>query len=151
MNQSKSHSESRTASAKSIPTEGTRAMRASLDQGTKDFNGALNFGRQTREAMMRTAASLSKATEALCCELQAYSHRSMDDTIVATRAIMGSKSMLDAFELQAEFAKTAFENYANELTKLGELFATATKDGFSQFRARANERSEPASRKSEPI
>jgi len=85
--------------------------------------------------MMRSAASVNKATEALRCELQAYSQQAANDTIAATKAIMGSKSVFDAFELQSEFAKTAFENYAKELTKLGELFTTAAKEGFLPFRS----------------
>ena len=43
---------------------------------------------------------------------------------------MGSKSVHEAFEFQTDFAKSAFESYVAELTKISELVTAATKDSF---------------------
>ena len=130
MNHSKSHSESAAASVKSTLTEGTRGINAGLDQATKNYDGALMFSKQAGEAMMRSTASINKTTEALRLELQTYSQQAANDTMAATRAIMGSKSMLDAFEIQTEFAKTAYEGFVAQASKINQLFVKLATEAF---------------------
>ncbi len=48
---------------------------------------------------------------------------------------MGSKSVHEAFELQTDFAKSAFEAYIGELTKFSELVTATAKDTFAPLRA----------------
>jgi hypothetical protein len=38
-------------------------------------------------------------------------------------------------EVQSEYAKSAFEDYSAQVTKLGQLYAELTKDAFKPFEA----------------
>jgi phasin family protein len=49
---------------------------------------------------------------------------------------MGSKSVHEAFEFQTDFAKSAFEAYVAELSKISELTSAATKEVFAPFKGR---------------
>ena len=42
----------------------------------------------------------------------------------------------EAFELQTDFAKTAFETYVSEVTKLNEIFVASTKQAFEPIQGR---------------
>ena len=49
---------------------------------------------------------------------------------------MASKSVHEAFELQTSFAKTAFESYVAQMTKLSELMVATSKETFQPIQGR---------------
>jgi len=51
----------------------------------------------------------------------------VEGSISAAKAVFGSKSVHEAFELQTDFVKSAFESYVSEVTKLGEIMFSATR------------------------
>ncbi len=62
--------------------------------------------------------------------------RSTWSSLAPTKALMATKSVHEAFELQTDFAKTAFDGYVSQMTKLGEIFASTTKDSFAPIQGR---------------
>ena len=82
---------------------------------------------------MEIATVAGKGVETLNSEIYAYSKQSLEDSITATKAVMGSKSLHEAFEYQSDYAKSAFESYIGELTKFGELFAATSKESFASL------------------
>ena len=59
--------------------------------------------------MMKSATVAGKGIETLNSEIYSYSKDAIEDSIAASKAILGSKSVHEAFELQTDFAKSAFE------------------------------------------
>ncbi len=49
---------------------------------------------------------------------------------------MASKSVHEAFEMQSDFAKSAFDAYVGEMTKLGEIFASTSKEAIEPLQGR---------------
>ena len=127
------NSESAYASAASTIAGGASAIKSGMEQYTRNYDSVLTIGKDTAEAMMRSATIAGKGAEAIHSELHAYSIQSMDDTMAATKAIMGSKSLHEAFELQTEYARKSFEAYFGELTKVREILATTMTDGYAPF------------------
>lgn len=113
-------------------------MKSGLEQASRSYDGALKFGKDTAVAMLRTATVAGKAAETINVEFQTYLRQAMDDAMTTTRAVMASKSIHEAMEFQADYAKTAFENYIGEWTKLGELRRTTAKDSYLPFPGRVN-------------
>ena len=58
---------------------------------------------------MKSATVAGKGAETLNNEIYAYSKQSIEDSIAAGKAVLGSKSVHEAFEIQTDFAKSAFE------------------------------------------
>ena len=81
--------------------------------------------------MTKSATVAGKGIETINSEIYSYSKSSIEDAVAATKAVMGSKSVHEAFEFQTDFAKSAFEAYVAELTKISELATAATKDTFA--------------------
>ena len=48
----------------------------------------------------------------------------------------GSQSVHEAFEFQSDFAKSAFESYVAELSKISEMATATTKDFYAPFKGR---------------
>jgi phasin family protein len=85
---------------------------------------------------MKSATVAGKGVESINNELYSFSKQSIEDSVAATKAVMGSKSVHEAFEFQTDFAKSAFEAYVAELSKISELATAATKDTFAPFKGR---------------
>ena len=96
----------------------------------------MGYGKDSAEAAMKSATTASKSIESINSEIYSYSKQSVEDTVAATKAVMGSKSVHEVFEYQTDFAKSAFEAYVAELSKISELATAATKDSFAPFKGR---------------
>ena len=56
--------------------------------------------------------------------------------MAAAKELSSAKSVTEFFEKQTDFAKTSFESYVAEATKLNEMYAAAAKDVFEPINAR---------------
>ncbi|MBN9590443.1 MAG: TIGR01841 family phasin [Alphaproteobacteria bacterium] len=136
MTKAKSAGEKATATAESAMESGAEALKSGMEKVLKSYDAVLGFGKETAEACMKSATVAGKGIENLNSELYSYSKQSIEDTIAATKAVMGSKSVHEAFEFQTDFAKSAFESYIGELSKVGELVTEATKETYAPLKGR---------------
>ena len=136
MSKAKTATDKATATAEYAIANGAEAFKAGFDKAIKNYDLVLGYGKDTAEAVMKSATAAGKGVETLNGELYSYSKQSLEDSITATKAIMGSKSLHEAFEYQSDFAKSAFESYIGEMTKFGELFTATTKDSFAPLQGR---------------
>jgi phasin family protein len=136
MSKAKSAGEKATASAESALENGTAALKTGLEKAVKGYDAFLGYGKETAEAVMKSATVAGKGAETINGEIYSFSKQSIEDTVAATKAVMGSKSVHEAFEFQTDFAKSAFESYIAELSKISELATAATKDSFAPFKGR---------------
>ena len=96
----------------------------------------LGFGKETMEAYVKAANVAGKGAESLNTELYNYSKTSIEGGIAAAKALMASKSAHEAFELHTDYAKSAFDAYISEMTKLGEMFVATSKQSFEPIQGR---------------
>jgi phasin family protein len=137
MSKAKTAADKAAATADFAMANGAEALKAGFDKAIKNYDVVLGYGKETAEAVMKSATAAGKGVETLNNEIYAYSKSSLEDSITATKAIMGSKSLHEAFEYQSDFAKSAFEGYIAEMTKFGELFTATTKSSFAPLQGRA--------------
>lgn len=119
-----------------VMKNGADAMKTGFEKAVKGYDQFLGYGKETVEAYAKAANVAAKGAETLNSEIFAYSKQSMEDTIAQTKALMATKSVHEAFELQADFAKTAFETYVSQMTKFSEIFVSTTKDSFAPIQGR---------------
>jgi phasin family protein len=115
---------------------GTETLKTNFEKAVKGYDQILGFGKETVEAYVKAANVAGKGAETLHNEIYAYSKQSIEDSITAAKAVIASKSAHEAFELQTDFAKTAFEAYVSELTKISELFAATSKETLAPIQGR---------------
>jgi phasin family protein len=128
--------EKATATAESALENGAAVLKTGLEKSLKSYEAFVGYGKETAEAAMKSATTAGKSIESINSEIYSFSKQSVEDTVAATKAVMGSKSVHEAFEYQTDFAKSAFEAYVAELSKISELATAATKDSFAPFKGR---------------
>ena len=118
-----------TAEAKKTVEEGVEKM-------TKGVEEATQFGQENVEAIVASGKVVAKAAEEMNAEIISFSKKSYEDSMAAAKELTSAKSVTEFFEKQTEFAKTSFEAYVAEATKLNELYTAAAKDAFAPLNAR---------------
>ena len=124
------------ASMEDTAKNGAEATKMGFDKAVKGYDQFLGFGKETVEAYTRAANVAAKGAETLHNEIFAWSKQSMEDAIAQTKALMATKSVHEAFELQSDFAKTQFDGYVSQMTKLDEIVVATTKESFAPFQGR---------------
>ena len=136
MSKAKTTGEKATATAESALENGAAALKTSLEKALKGYDAFVGYGKETADAVTKSATVAGKGMESINSEIYSYSKQSIEDAVSATKAVMGSKSVHEAFEFQSDFAKSAFEAYVAELSKITELSTAATKEAFAPFKGR---------------
>lgn len=115
---------------------GAEALKNGFEKATKGYEQIFAYGKDTMDAYLKSANVAGKGVESLQNEIYSFSKQAIEDQMAAAKALMASKSVHEAFELQSDFAKSAFEAYVGEMTKLGELFASTTKGAIEPLQGR---------------
>lgn len=115
---------------------GADALKTGFEKAAKNYDQFLGYGKETIEAYMKAANVAGKGAETLHNEIYAFSKQSIEETVAATKALMATRSVHEAFELQSDYAKTTFDAYVSQMTKLGEIVAATTKDSFAPIQGR---------------
>ncbi|HKB22790.1 MAG TPA: phasin family protein [Methyloceanibacter sp.] len=82
------------------------------------------------DAAVRSFAEVNKGFQALTAEMTDYSKKSIDDGIRAWEQLLGVKSFERAFEIQSQYAKTAYDNHMAELSKLSEMCVSLARNAY---------------------
>jgi phasin family protein len=127
------------ATAETIETAfktGSEALKANFEKAVKSYDQLLGFSKDTVEAYVRAANVAGKGAETLNNEIYSFSKQSIEGSIANAKAVMASKSVHEAFELQTGFAKSALESYIGQMTRLGELMVATSKETFEPIQGR---------------
>ena len=136
MSKAKTAGEKAAASAETVLENGAAAMKTGMEKALKGYDAFGGYSKETADAVTKSATVAGKGVETINSEIYSFSKQSIEEAVAATKAVMGSKSVHEAFEFQTDFAKSAFEAYVAERSKLSELTTAAAKDSFAPFKGR---------------
>ena len=125
-----------TATAETALENGAAALKTGLEKALKGYDAFVTYGKDNAEAVTKAATVAGKGIETINSEIYSYSKQSIEDSVAATKAMLGSKSVHEAFEFQTDYVKSAFEAYVAEMSKITELATATTKDSFAPFKGR---------------
>lgn len=125
-----------TKQVEEFTAEAKKSMEEGVEKMTKSAEDAMAFGQESMEAMVASGKIFAKATEEMNAEMIAFSKKSYEDVMAASKDISAAKSVTELFEKQTAFAKSAFENFVSESTKMNDLYAAAAKDAFAPLNER---------------
>ena len=117
--------------------KGTASMREGVDKMAKGLEKLASFHKETLEAIVESATLAGRGAEKLGSELTAYAKTRGEAFSTAVKSIAGSKTLQAAFEAQLDYARSSFEGYVAEMTKVNELLMATAKDAFSPLQARS--------------
>ncbi|MGE0230938.1 MAG: phasin family protein [Flavobacteriaceae bacterium] len=97
------------------------------------FESFQKYGKDNMDLAMKSFGTVSKGFQAIATEVADYSKKSLEDSAAAVEQLLGAKSFEKAFEIQSDFAKSSYESFVGEATKLGEMYAGMAKDAYKPF------------------
>lgn len=102
---------------------------------TQPFEDVSKAGKEYMDASLKSFAALSKSAQAIASETSDYAKKSFEAGSASLEKLFASKSIEKAFEVQSEYARSAYEGMVAQLTRLGELYADMAKDAYKPFEA----------------
>jgi len=99
----------------------------------KNLEDVQKLSKDNMDATMKSIGALSKASQAIATEVADYSKKSFEDSTKVMEKMFGAKSLDKAIEIQTDFAKTAYEGFVAQATKIGELYADLAKESYKPF------------------
>jgi phasin family protein len=119
------------------------AMEKNMDQMTKGAESifkaaeeAAEFGRGNVEAFTKAAQTWASGSQDLARQYMALAQGLTDHAMEGAKALSGVKSVNEAAELQAKFAKAALEKMVAEGTKLQEASVKLAESALAPVNAR---------------
>ena len=107
---------------------GNKAFKDSVEKSLAALAEMNTHSKKNLEAVVASVTAATKGAEAIGARAMAYSKKSMEDQIAAAKTLAAAKSVQEAIELQTNFAKSAFEAYVAEVTKMSETVAASMKE-----------------------
>jgi len=102
-----------------------------------NFDDTTRHNKEAIDTALKTYADAAKSVQAIAAEAAGYSRKSFDDAVSHVGTLSGAKSLEAAFELQSNFAKSAYENFVTEAARLGELYAGFAKSIYTPYQPAA--------------
>jgi hypothetical protein len=91
------------------------------------------FQRVTKDgfdASVRSFGEVSKGFQAIASTVVDYSKKSFEDTTRAFEQLAGAKSFEQAWEIQSQYAKKAFDAYVAQASKIGEMYVDLARTAY---------------------
>jgi phasin family protein len=117
---------------------GAEAMKESFERAIRGYDQFFAFSKDTAEAMIKSVNAAGKGMETINSEVLSYTRKSIEDGILASKAMMSAKSVNEAIQLQSEYSKAAFETYVDELAKFGDMALAITRSAATPLQARVS-------------
>lgn len=95
-----------------------------------NFDAIQQFGKHQFEATSAAAAAFSKGWQGIANETSDYSKKSFEKTREFAEKLIGVKKIDEAIALQTDFAKSTYEDFVAQSTKIGELYTELAKEVF---------------------
>jgi hypothetical protein len=99
----------------------------------KNLEDMQKLSKDNMDATMKSFGAMSKATQTMAAELADYSKKSFEDGTKVMEKLLGAKSLDKAIEIQTDYAKTAYEGFVAQATKMGELYVDFAKETYKPF------------------
>jgi hypothetical protein len=87
------------------------------------------------EAFTAAADSSTKGLQAIAAETTDYSKKSFEKTRQLCEKLVGVKKIEVAIKLQLDFAKSAYEDFVAQATKMGGMYSSLAKESFKSINA----------------
>ena len=95
-----------------------------------DFEAFQKFGKEQFDAATAAATEVAKGLQAIATEAGDYSKKSFEDGAAFVEKLVGVKKLDEAITLQSEYAKTSYEGFVAQATKMGEMYNAVAKTAF---------------------
>ncbi len=92
-----------------------------------------NYGKEQFDAAVASAGTCTKSLQAIAAAYGDYTKKSFEEGSAFIEKLAGVRSLDKALEVQTSYAKSAYETFVAESTKIGELYKDFAKEAYKPF------------------
>lgn len=92
-----------------------------------------NYGKEQFDAAVASAGTCTKSLQAIATAYGDYAKKSFEEGAAFLEKLSGVRSLDQAIEVQTDYAKTAYETFVAESTRIGDLYKDLAKDAYKPF------------------
>jgi phasin family protein len=144
MSKTKTTAENASSNASAEIFGGADVLKSGFEKTAKMFETVADFGKGNIEALVESATITGGGLQTIGSEISMYSKKVIEESVAATKTILGAKSIHEAIELQTGFAKMCFSAYIGQMKILNGLFVGTAKEALAPVQARYEALSEIA-------
>lgn len=100
---------------------------------SKSFEGFSAFSMEALESGLKAFAAVSKGAQAIAVETTDYARKTVEDGVSAWQSLASAKSFEKAVEIQSAYAKSTYQSFVAEASRLGSLYADLAKETYKPF------------------
>ncbi len=101
----------------------------------KGYEDIQKAGQENFDAAVKSFGEVNKGVQAIAGEVTDYTKKAIEDGTEAFEKLLGVKSVEQAIEIQTTYAKTAYDNYVSQMTKLSEMYVDIAKEAYKPVEA----------------
>jgi phasin family protein len=98
-----------------------------------NFDDANRKSKEAMDTALRSYSDTTKGFQAIASEAADYSKKSFQDAVTHFETLTGAKSFEAVMELQTSYAKSAYESFVAEATRLGEMYSDLAKSAYKPY------------------
>ena len=95
-----------------------------------NFDDIQKLGKDNMDRALKVFDEWQKGWQEIAVEMTNYSQRSFQDGTTTVDKLMRAKSLDQAFQIQTDYAKRAYDDYMEEMKKLQVMYAGFAKEAF---------------------
>jgi hypothetical protein len=96
----------------------------------KGFEDLQRLQQSQLDSSMKLLSEWTRGWQAVAVEMTDYAKRSFETSTAHVQRLMAAKSLEQAVELQSAFAKRAYDEYMQEMTKMNAIFGDIARDAM---------------------
>ena len=100
---------------------------------TQPFEDAGKLGKDFVDTSLKSFAALSKSAQAIATEASEFSKKSVEAGAATFEKLFAVKSLEKAIELQSDYARTSYEAFVAQATRIGELYTDMAKEAYKPY------------------
>lgn len=82
---------------------------------------------------MKSLSAVTKGVQAIAVEASDYSKKSFEAGSAALEKLLGAKTLDKALEIQTDYAKSSYEGFVAQATKMSEMYTDMAKEAYKPF------------------
>ena len=101
-----------------------------MNEFTKVGEEFQKVGKDGFDAAVRSFGEVNKGFQTITANVTDYYKKAFEDGTRAFEQLIGAKSVEQAFEIQTQYAKKAYDTYMAEMSKLGEMYVGLARNAY---------------------
>ena len=94
------------------------------------FEDIQKLGQTNVDAAMKMFGEWNKDWQAIAAEMTDYTKRSFEESTATFEKLLSAKSVEQAVEIQTGYAKRAYDDYMQQMSKIGGMYAELAKEAY---------------------